>query len=140
MNRTKTIWMAVALAVVAGLAAWAGVATAVRATVPFDFMVADQKVPAGEYLILRSASTSAVHIQSRENGTTIMIGSAPGNKNKTGYAAALSFNKYGNQYFLTEFWVGGETEGVQVAKSKTEKKLAERPENYNIAASTVRYR
>jgi hypothetical protein len=138
MNWTKTIWMAVALAAVVGIVAWAGEATAVRATVPFEFTVAGQKLPAGEYQIARSGAFSAIHIYSRENRTTILVAAAPGNTNKTGHAAALSFNKYGNQYFLTELWMGNGPNGVQLPKSMAEKKLAERPESYNIAASTVR--
>jgi len=140
MNTMKTIWMAAALAAVVGLVAWAGEASVIRATVPFDFTVADQKLPAGEYQIVRSGPFSAVQIQSREKGTTILVGSLPGYTNKTGYAAALSFNKYGDTYFLREFWMGNGTDGTQLAKSKAEKDLAERPEGYNIAAITVRYR
>jgi hypothetical protein len=140
MNRTKTIWMAAALAAVVGLVAWAGEASAIRANVPFDFTVADQKLPAGVYQFVQSGTFSAVHIESRGDAKTFLVGSVPGNDNKTGYLAALSFNKYGDQYFLTEVWMGNGPAGVQVAKSKAEKKLTSRPESYNVAASTVRYR
>jgi hypothetical protein len=138
MKMTKTIGTAVALAAVVVLAAWAGEASAIRATVPFEFTVADQKLPAGEYQIVKSGAFAAIQVQSRQNRTTILVGSAAGNTNKTGHAAALAFNKYGNQYFLSEVWMGNGPDGVQLSKSKAEKKLAERPESYNIAASRVR--
>lgn len=140
MNRTKTIWMTVALAAVVGLVASAGEAAVIRANVPFDFIVSDQKLPAGVYQIVQSGTFSALQMESRVDGKTILIGSAPGNDNKTGYSAALSFNKYGDQYFLTELWMGNGPAGVQVAKSKAEKKLTGRPESYNVAASTVPHR
>jgi hypothetical protein len=35
----------------------------------------------------------------------------------------LVFNQYGNQYFLSQIWVNGETRGRQLPKSSREKEV-----------------
>jgi hypothetical protein len=89
-----------------------------KADVPFDFMVGDQKLPAGAYtisplmeqsndgVVLRNddSSASAMHLTNRIDG-------------KAEQQARLVFRKQGDSYYLSEIW-DGNSEGRQVRLSR----------------------
>lgn len=100
---------------------------AVRAKIPFDFVAGDENVPAGTYELSRTWTPRTVRISSFDTRTNLaVLHTSGGTKNRTGYASALVFNKYGNQYFLREIWIAGETACAQLPRSRTEKELSAR--------------
>ena len=120
--KAKAIWLAALAGLVAGTAMAAGPAE-VRAKVPFDFVVADQQFPAGEYAILQLGLSSAIRIESMDLSRAVAVFPTPGNDNKTGYRSALAFRKYGDRYFLTDVWTSEVGTGTQIPECKTEKQL-----------------
>jgi len=120
----KTGFLAV-IAAVAGLGSAHGqsLSNGVRANIPFDFTVADTKLPAGEYAIRRA--------QSNSGDLLVQINSVIGNRNAFRLTSGvmtstpkesdtLIFHQYGDQYFLTEVWPAGASVGRRLRESRGE--------------------
>jgi hypothetical protein len=107
------------------------------ANIPFDFSVAGQKLPAGKYWINRaplSNGDTIVQIRSTDghsNVTRLTIPVFAGNPAKN---SALVFNRYGDEYFLSEIWPAGGVTGREVPKSRAERELARKPHDSGVAA------
>jgi len=121
MNRT----FATALLAAASLMAPIGVSAQSRqqATIPFDFTVGQRSLPAGTYEItpLGPGVIAVRGWKGKElvSVTTLIISTSEVNKNPN----ELVFNKYGDQYFLSEIRGGlGENVGT-VGTSKLEKRV-----------------
>ena len=94
------------------------------AKIPFEFVVGDKSLPAGEYDITSMTSGDQVlRIRNAEqNQSVIRLTSAishgsPVDKGK------LVFRRYADQYFLAEVWSDGDTSGRELQKSKRERAL-----------------
>jgi|307.fasta_scaffold39356_2 hypothetical protein len=91
--------------------------------VPFKYMVGDTAMPAGECTVLLA----------NENNSVLLVGStvarhwvyAPTTPNlgKKASDAALTFHRYGDQYFLTEVRVGNSRSIYTFRPTKLEKEL-----------------
>ena len=108
---------------------------AVSARVPFDFVAGNQMYPAGDYL-LSPMGTAHVYVYLRRHGyenTLIrntdeskdeMVLTRPSERLDSAQKTALIFHRYGNQYFLDQVWIEGNTIGREFPKSKIETQLA----------------
>jgi hypothetical protein len=96
----------------------------VKANVPFDFMVGKSTLTAGEYSI-QSISTGGSSVLAIRGGTNQMLASA---NNAQGLNPSpnsrLVFHKYGDQYFLSQIWLQGETAGREFKISRREAEVA----------------
>ena len=107
------------------------------ANIPFDFSVADKKLPAGKYWINRSKlSTGDLIIQIKstnghENISRLTIPVITVNATKD---ASLVFHRYGDEYFLSEIWPAGGVTGRELPKSRAERELARKAQVNQIAA------
>ncbi len=112
------------LSIVVGLtiAGFAALGNSVKANIPFDFMVAGKMFPAGEYTISRGSSTGFLVIRNYEakKAASFLVQNATG---KVETKAKLVFNRYGEDYFLSQIW-DGYSDGNQLPKSKAERKAA----------------
>jgi len=97
----------------------------VRANIPFDFVVGNQVLPAGEYVVAAEGSgNTAISIRSTEgHGTILSIAQAcvAASPSKD---ARLVFHALGGRYFLSQVWSTGYTSGRQLPRSKAETELA----------------
>jgi hypothetical protein len=97
--------------------------SAVKANVPFEFIVGDKALAAGEYSMTTigighdalaiqgiNASDNAVRLANTINGFA--------EKSST-----LIFHRYGNTFFLSEVWTVGEGQGRQLLKSRQERAI-----------------
>jgi len=98
----------------------------VRAKIPFDFNVGDQKLPAGEYTFGRLTGLSDNRVMSVRSADakahvfqSVFQASVLTPKDES----TLVFHKYGDQYFLEQIWSGGEQEGTQVPESRGERTI-----------------
>jgi hypothetical protein len=98
----------------------------VTADIPFDFIVADKTLPAGEYTV-RMATTNGVKISSRDGESSAMRLSHLAVETSKKRNARIVFHRYGQQYFLAEIW-SGESYGRQLLKSKKERHLRQEQE------------
>jgi hypothetical protein len=95
----------------------------VKAHIPFDFVVGNKTLPAGEYTIggLTTTSDAGISIRSRDGNykairlTTIVQDNA--RRQKT----TLTFHRYGETYYLAKVWSAGSSEGRKLMKSKAER-------------------
>jgi hypothetical protein len=113
--------------------------TQLRANVPFDFVVGDKTLAAGEYRIGQATSTAneAIAVRGADNHqnairlTNIVEANAPKDR------GMLVFHRYGDNYYLSEIWMPGSAEGRQLLKSKaekaTEQELAKNPASGEVA-------
>jgi hypothetical protein len=112
-----------------------------RVTIPFDFVIGGEKLPAGDYLVHTEDSRTTMNIQSRDQSSQayFLVHPVPGvdikNKSK------LIFRKYEGEYSLSQVWVEGRASGQELNKTSRERTLQRdiakrsgKPEFVSIAA------
>ena len=98
----------------------------IRVDVPFEFSAGHSVFPAGKYTIRPAGvSTNGVIRITSEDGKAsgiLLTNSAESieSKNET----VLIFHRYGDQYFLFQVWVVGDTIGLEIPKSSMEREAA----------------
>lgn len=114
----------------------------IRADVPFDFIVGDKTLAAGQYSVgqITTNSDGGILVKSRtgKHGalrlTNAVLIKAPRQK------TSLTFLRYGNTYFLSQVWISGSAEGREVIKSKAERaanrELARNSSTDNLAQNS----
>jgi hypothetical protein len=94
---------------------------AVRATIPFNFTVNGNQLPAGNYTLGHDVTSPLVlRISDRSQHVHAMVLVLPSDAKRN--ANQLIFHKYGNQYFLSEIRTENSGINVQLATSKEEKR------------------
>lgn len=96
----------------------------VTANIPFEFVVGDHTMPAGEYTVSNAVGTNALTIGARDGSALVFVGSALLRADE-GYpdTSELLFRRYGNQYYLSEVWSSATPIGRELLKSRTEREL-----------------
>lgn len=94
----------------------------VTANIPFEFVVADQTLPAGKYTVEKMSMSSEVLAIRSRNKTALRL-SNPLRANKAPNQSKLVFHRYGQRYFLSEVWSAGEQAGRQLRKSREERNI-----------------
>jgi len=97
----------------------------IKANVPFDFVVGNQVLPAGEYLVTAQGSANqAILIRSTDNKSaamTIAFSCASASPSKD---TKLVFHTLGGRYFLSQVWAQGYSQGRELRKSSAEIEMA----------------
>lgn len=110
------------------------------ANVPFDFVVGDKEMAAGQYRIGRIT---------QESDTGIVVRSADRSRNairltnsvqleQAAKQSTLVFHRYGDKYYLAQIWTAGNQEGRELLKSKGERALEREISASEELASTVK--
>ena len=115
----------------------------VRADVPFDFSVGNKKLPAGMYNVktINDRDTAQLLLQAQDGRSSVIMNSDSAENLKPVDKTTLVFNKYRDQYFLSEIWTAGATHGHRLSKTSREKELAKEiaqtlpPQRVEIVAS-----
>jgi hypothetical protein len=94
--------------------------------VPFDFMVGNKTLPAGQYSVKVSGKEQALLLIDREDATQSMfIATNAAVANEPQSESKLVFNRYGDRYFLSQVWTAGYAQGRQLLKTSREKEIAQ---------------
>ena len=122
----KPILIVTALSIILGLsiAGFAGLTTRVTADIPFDFSVGNKKFSSGKYTVGRGTSAQTLVIRDSENkeSAVFLVQNASPRRDAK---AMFVFNRYGDQYFLSQVWDGGAGDsGSVLGKSKAERTAA----------------
>jgi hypothetical protein len=127
---TMIVAIALAMAVVS---ANAQSSRTVISNVPFEFVVGDTILPAGEYRIGRTVG-NALTIQTPDasGSATRLTNDIQPRKDRE--QARLIFRRYGQYFFLAEVWTGPDSMGWQVLKSRQERAIER--ENSSLAPKT----
>ena len=107
-------------AVVPALAQYSG---PIKVTVPFNFVVENDRMPAGDYTIQRVA-TGRLRIESNDRHTAASFLAIPKQGKVTAEKAHFIFHRYGGEYFLATIWTPGQEVGWEVLQGKLETELA----------------
>jgi hypothetical protein len=94
--------------------------------VPFDFVVGNSTLPAGEYSVKISETNNALLLVNRTDSTaSVIITTNPAEAREIQTDSKLVFNRYGDRYFLSQVWSAGFSHGRQLRKSTREKESAQ---------------
>jgi len=97
----------------------------VKADIPFDFVVGNQMLPAGEYTVVNQGPVNqAILIRSDEGKAAIMSLTQPCSSFSPSAKTKLVFHTMAGRYFLYQIWTQGNSSGRQLPKSKAEVELA----------------
>src|SRR5437870_9242448 len=93
------------------------------AQVPFDFVVAEKTLRAGEYHVRAvNQSGDAIGIKNVDGDEMLRISSAKERGDRQ-MKAKLVFHRYGSTYFLSETWMAGESTGRELPKTRQERAI-----------------
>jgi hypothetical protein len=98
--------------------------TNVLARIPFDFMVGKQMLPAGEYTLKSLDQISNALVIRGEQGATQITLTHAAAKSEPAEKTVLIFHRVGDEYFLAEVWVEGNSSGRALPKSPVETQMA----------------
>jgi hypothetical protein len=106
--------------------------TRIVSQVPFEFVVANKVVPAGQYYV-EAATIDSNTLLIRNPGSSVSLFSTSSQTEGKHSASryALVFNKYGDRYFLAGVELAGSKIAYRVTKSKVEAEL----EAQNVSAT-----
>ena len=107
-------------AVVPAMAQYSG---PIKVTVPFNFVVENARMHAGDYTIQRVANGS-LRIQSDDGRTTATFLALPKQGKAAPEQAHFIFHRYGNEYFLATIRTPGLEVGWELLQGKLEMELA----------------
>jgi hypothetical protein len=100
----------------------------IAVNIPFDFAVGDTRLPSGNYTLQRIALTSSYDrlvIQIADGlGDSHTVMTSPNRTSEVQKQSKLVFNRYGDQYFLSEVWMAGSDTGRNLFQSRNERNLA----------------
>ncbi len=127
----RMLTMAGMLTVIVGVAAVSSAqaqtaSNRIDVKVPFEFMVADQKFPAGEYSISRAQPQSGdtiLLIRSRKGHDLITRLTIPVETLLPKDKDKVVFQRYGDQYFLAQIWPAGSTAGRALVRSHSQEEI-----------------
>ena len=134
----KSMRMLLAIALVLGAVSvfsQAEIVPFIKVSIPFDFTVENQTLPAGDYTISDwdLHAQTVVWLQSSDGKHTAVVHThqafALGPSAKT----QLIFQHSGGEYFLSRIWTLGSTSGREVQLSKRAKELARNGSSGDVA-------
>ena len=107
--------------------------------IPFSFSLGDKTFPAGRYRvepISFSGATlnSKLVIRSTDGDNSTIVSTLPIQASEMQDQSKLIFNRYGDQYFLSQVWTAGNGAGRKVRESRIEQRLAENSENSQVVS------
>lgn len=96
--------------------------------VPFDFIVGEIALPAGDYIIRRhSDSPNLLIIQGADRSVTVTVYTSPLKTIERQTETRLTFNEYGGRRFLAQVRSRFGVFSHELAKTQAERKLARIP-------------
>ncbi|MCM3905653.1 MAG: hypothetical protein ND866_28500 [Pyrinomonadaceae bacterium] len=127
----RTLTVVSLLLTLAAVSARAQSAGEIRMEVPFDFYAGTQQFRAGEYTFRRDSKTgyTVLRVENRHSSASARLLTSRVQRPVQPERAQLVFQKYGEQYFLTQVWTGGEDAGRELNESKRERRVRELAKN-----------
>jgi hypothetical protein len=130
-NKSWRCFMKCARLIVALLMVLPGLAAAqlasdrtIVAQVPFEFVIANKVVPAGECVVQRATRTeNTLVIRSAVSMASLFFGASRTETREAAGSYALVFNRLGNQYFLRGIELEGSRVSYRLPESKAEAEL-----------------
>jgi hypothetical protein len=100
-----------------------GTTLSTKVEVPFAFSVGSEQLPAGKYVISKNGNTLLI-TSTRGKGSVATFAAGRITNDRQSRIGRLVFNRYNNQYFLSEIWLPGEGLGRELKVKVSETELA----------------
>lgn len=94
-----------------GVPAHAQESDRVNVTIPFDFVVGNKQLKAGNYVIESVLDGKALQFRGKDGDVQQTVFTVPIATNKIGNHEHLLFRHDDGQYFLTQVWLSGDEDG-----------------------------
>jgi hypothetical protein len=108
-----------------------------RVDIPFAFVAGGVHLPAGQYLVHHPGDPYLIVMEKDDGRARAMVYVHPSATDLNGSTTKLVFNKYGDQYFLSQVWTEADPEVHQCFKCRMEQTLmaqAGKPQLVVVAA------
>ncbi len=124
-KRACTILAVAVVAIAAALPVLAQTIT-LKANIPFEFMVGEKVMPAGQYQITGTGSPDVLRLEDFEAHSVVLAATQREyiRTDQPAAATKLVFNRYGNRYFLAEVVNGYAETGMRLPVTHAERELA----------------
>jgi hypothetical protein len=98
----------------------------IKVTIPFDFLVGNKQLKAGDYVVQSwgTPGDGALLFRSEDGSARQIVFAVPVETNKTGNHERLVFHRYGNEKFAAQVWFMGDEEGYELIPGAREKESA----------------
>lgn len=98
---------------------------AIQADIPFSFVVRNTTLPAGKYTLRRvdETETHVLEIRSANGRIASIFEAQYAETGQIPNEATLVFDRFGDQYFLSQIWSSETKAGYQLPKTKAEERL-----------------
>jgi len=109
--------------------------------IPFNFIIGQKILPAGEYTIRPSRidSKTVWLVQGNDTQAGAFFLTIPVLARETQEKTRLVFHKYGDQYFLSQIWMLGDNSGRELSMPRLERELAKNtPERSKVSLTASR--
>lgn len=113
-----TLALAAASAVVAN-----GQSSRLSAQVPFDFVVGDKTLRAGEYHVNSLNDAGNLIVIRSDDGDRAIRSTNTAQRRGKEQRAMLVFHRYGSTYFLSQIWMAGESTGRELPETRQERAI-----------------
>lgn len=113
----------------------------VKANIPFDFVVGNKVLPAGEYIVSPEGGTNQAIVIRSEEGASSALATTHACATLNPVSTKLVFHTMGGQYFLSQIWTAGYDQGRQLPKSNAEVQMAKnhvKSDTFVLAANLTR--
>ena len=91
--------------------------------VPFEFVVGQTAMPAGDYMVTRRGS-NLVELRATNQDAVAVATTAPLDVDRAGERRSLTFNRYGEKYFLASITSGDGRMQLRPSRSSEQERLA----------------
>jgi len=107
----------------------------IKVSIPFNFTVGSQTLPAGDYTISESDvhPQSVIWLQSSDGKYVAVVGTHPSYALDPSARTQLIFQHSGGEYFLSQLWTLGSTSGREVRLSNRADELARKGSSGDVA-------
>lgn len=124
--------LVIALALVTAVtSAQAQTVERLKADIPFDYVIGDQKLPAGVYTIQRVGAWTdrGLLLRKQDGSEKVLLMTDVVRSLNSKDETVLIFHRYGERYFLSQIWASGSTEGRALHKSSEERAIQREMKN-----------
>ncbi len=132
MKRNYTILAALVLMVISAVGSANAQTSSIHISIPFDFVVENQTLPAGEYNIQPSVG-GRVLLRSHDGAAATTVLTMPVKSQQASSETKLVFKRYGDQYFLSQVWSQGANVGRELLMGRSEQEAAKNKSAENLA-------
>ena len=111
----------------------------VWADIPFYFMVGNTTYPTGSYAVqyTNPQGVFVIRIGEDESRSMLLWSNTVPAKSGEDNSPRFIFNRYGDQYFLTQVWAGGDIDGRELPELQRQRELAKEYLAENVSVPQV---